>query len=168
VTQERRPSGVTAVLAAIFGLVLAGLTGYVPIHNFISISSGYSIGDLPGEFLVLLGVYLVTALLLLIGALATFFRSFAGGILLLIGSLLAIAVILIEPLIVLDGKYDVYFKYLFGFQDLGAIIGVASLVVGPVLFLLAVVPPTFTYLRYRQPIPQAYGAQMQAYPPRNW
>ena len=165
---EPRPSGVTAFLAAILGLVLAAMTGYVPIHTFISIPSGYSIGDLPGEVLVLLGVYLMTALLLLIGALATFFRSFAGGILLLIGSLLTIAVIFAEPLVALDGKYDVYFKYLFGFEDLGAIIGVASLVVSPVLFLLAVIPPTFRYLRYRRPIPQAYGAQPQVYPPRSW
>jgi hypothetical protein len=165
---EPRPSGVTAVLAAILGLVLAAMTGYVPIHTFISIPSGYSIGDLPSKVLVLIGVYLVTALLLLIGALATFFRSFAGGILLLIGSLLTIAVISVEPLVALDGKYDVYFKYLFGFEDLGAILGVASLVVSPMLFLLSVIPPTFRYLRYRRPVPQTYRAQTQAYPPRSW
>ena len=166
--QERRPSGVTAVLAAIFGLVLSGLVGYVPIHTFIGMPSGYSIGDLPGKVLVLLGVYLLTAMLLLIGALATFFRSLAGGILLLAGSLLTIAVILVEPLIIQGGKYDAYFKYLFGFDDVGAVIGVASLAVSPVLFLLAVIPPTFRYLRYRRPIPQAYGGQVQSYPPQNW
>ena len=166
--QAPRPSGATAIIAAVLGLGLTGLIGYVPIHTFIVIPSGYSLGDLPSGVLTMLVLYLATALLLLIGALATFFRSFAGGILLLVGALLTVGAILIEPLLILRGQYSTYFKYLFGFENFGSIAGASALVLAPLLFLLAVIPPTFKYLRYQRPAPQAYGRQPQAYPPQRW
>jgi hypothetical protein len=166
--QGRRPSGFTAILAAVFGLALTGLTGYIPIHNFIGIPSGYSLGDLPGGVLTVLGIYLVAALLLLIGALATFFRSFAGGILLLIGAVLTIAAFFIEPLLTLHGQYAIYFKYFLALGDVNAILGAVTVVVGMLLLLLTMLPATFRYLRYRRPASQAYGQQTPAYQPRSW
>lgn len=166
--QAPRPSGATAVIAATVGLVLSGLTGYVPIDTFIDIPSGYSLGDLPGGLLIGLGLYLVAALLLLIGALATFFRSFAGGVLLLIGALLTVGAILGEPLLVPYGQYGTYFKYLFSFTNFGSIAGASALVLAPLLFVVAVIPPTVKYLRYRRPAPQSYGQPPQAYPPQSW
>jgi hypothetical protein len=165
--QGQRPSGFTAILAAFFGLGLTGLAGYVPIHSFISIPSGYSLGDLTSGALTVLGVYLMAALLLLIGALATFFRSFGGGILLLIGTLLALAAFFLEPLLNLHGQYVPYFKYFLAFGSTDAILGAALVALSVLLLLLMMIPATFRYLRYRRPAPQGYVRQAQPYPPRS-
>ena len=164
----RRPSGFTAILAAFLGLALTGLAGYIPINTFIGIPSGYSLGDLPGSTLTVLGVYLVAALLLLIGALATFFRAFAGGVLLLIGAVLTLAAFFLEPLLALHSQYVPYFKYFLALDSTDAILGAAMVVVGVLLLLLTMIPATFRYLRYQRPAPPGYGRQAQAYPPRSW
>lgn len=164
---EPHPNGTTAILAGLLGLVLAALAGYVPINFFIHIESGFSIGDLPGIVLVYLGMFLGAALFLLIGALAALFRAVAGAVMLLVGSLLATASILFEPMITLHNDYALYFKVVFTLEGLEQIVRVATLVLAPLVLILAALPPTFAYLRYRTPAPRPYDPN-RAYPRQSW
>ncbi|HVW39923.1 MAG TPA: hypothetical protein VHC18_01105 [Amycolatopsis sp.] len=148
---QRRPNGTTAILAGVVGLVLAGVLGYLPASVFIDVG----ISDLPGKALVMLGLYLGAALLLLLGALVTFFRAVAGAVLLLIGGLAAIGAVLSEPLLLYPSLIGEFFKAMFSFAEDDAFVRVGAAVGGPLVFLLAVLPWTFRYLRY-QPYPRGW------------
>lgn len=154
----RRPSGVTAVLAGLLGLALCGTLGYLPVKEFIA----YGIADLPEKANIVLGLYLGAALLLLIGALLTLFRVLAGAVLLMLGALVSVAAVLTEALLLAYGLFAEFFRYVFQFQVDDAFVRVAGIAGGPLVFVLAAVPPTFRYLRYeasRSPYPPAGYAQ---------
>lgn len=153
-----RPSGATAILAALLGLVGAIAAGYVPIYFFIALPSGFSIGDLPGLVLAVLGLYLFAALLLLIGALSTFFRSVAGAVLLVLGSLLVIAAILVEPL-AFNAPYRLYFRIQFEFETFVALVRVITFGLVPFTLIFAIIPPTLKYLRWKPSPVQPYSQQ---------
>jgi hypothetical protein len=155
---QARPTGATAIMAALFGLIGAIAAGYIPIYFFIALPSGFSIGDLPGLVLTTLGLYLVAALFLLIGALATFFRSVAGAGLLVLGSLLVIAAILVEPL-AFHAPYGLYFRIQFEFETFVAIVRVIMFAFVPFTLIFAILPPTLKYLRYRPAAAQPYLPQ---------
>lgn len=149
---QPRPNGTTAILAGIVGLVLAGVLGYLPVKVFIDVG----ISELPTKALVMLGLYLDAALLLLLGALVTFFRVVAGAVLLLIGGLAAIGAVLSEPLLLFSPSLmGEFFKAMFSFAEDDAFVRVGAAVGGPLVFLLAVLPWTFRYLRY-QPYPRGW------------
>ncbi|MFC4087110.1 hypothetical protein [Amycolatopsis samaneae] len=162
-----RPTAATAVIAGLFGLLAAVASGYVPVSLFIALPSGLSLGDLPPLVLAGLAGYLLAGLLLLVGALATFFRSTAGAVLLIIGTVLAIVSILLEPLA--TSSYAHYFTAVFRLRNFAAIDRVALMALVPLTLLFAVLPPTFKYLRHR---PQAamppYGGPQGHYAPRQW
>jgi hypothetical protein len=167
----RGPNGATAIIAALLGLALCGMVGYLPVYTFIEMPSGMSIGDLPGEALTVIGMYFGAALVLLLGAVVTLFRSVVGAILLIIGALLALASALLEPALLYRSEYGVYFELIFQFEIDAAFVRVGALVLSPVVLVLAAIPPTFGYLRHK-PLPQgAYGQQpgysapQQRYPP---
>jgi uncharacterized membrane protein len=162
----RRPNGATAIVAGILALVVAGLAGYIPINFFINIQSGFSIGDLPGTALAYLAIFLSAALFLLMGAIVTFFRALAGTILLIIGELPVIAGILYEPTLTSNSDYGAYFTAVFTLRTLDLTVRAVMIALTPFVLILAALPPTFKYLRYRAPVPQTYH-QQQAYPPRN-
>lgn len=162
---QRRPSGATAVLAGLLGLLVAGVIAYVPIQVFIALPSGFSIGDLPGKALVYICVALAAGFCLLLGALMAFFRAFAGAILLILGALLTITAILLEAS--LNSSFGGYFQAVFSFAGLDEIVRAAAVIGAPLVLLLAVLPPTFKYLRYRPSAPQVYG-QPPAYNPSGW
>ncbi|MFD8500509.1 hypothetical protein [Amycolatopsis sp. NPDC059657] len=162
---QRRPSGATAVLAGLAGLLVAGVVAYVPIQLFISLPSGFSIGDLDTRALVYLGVALTAAFCLLLGSLMAFFRAFAGAILLILGALLAIAAITLEATLHLT--VGDYFKAVFSFNGIDEIVRAVAVIGAPIVLLLAVLPPTFKYLRYRPSAPGGYG-QPPAYNPQGW
>lgn len=155
----RRPSGVTAILDGLAALALAGALGYLPVNVFID----YGIEDLPQDTKVVLGVYLGAGLLLLIGALITFFRAVAGAVLLLIGALAAIAAVVIEPLLLYPGYFTQFFAAMFQFVPDDAFVRVAATVGGPVVLVLSSLPWTYRYLRYR---PGDYPAAAPKYPER--
>ncbi len=155
---QARPTGATAILAGLYGLIGALAAGYIPIYFFLELPSGFSIGNLPGLVLTTLGLYLVAALFLLIGALATFFRSVAGAVLLVLGSLLAIAGILVEPL-AFNAPYDLYFKIQFEFETFVAIVRVIMFAFIPFTLIFAVLPPTLKYLRFKPQAVQPYAPQ---------
>ncbi|SDX78203.1 hypothetical protein SAMN05421504_103827 [Amycolatopsis xylanica] len=162
---QRRPSGATAILAGLLGLLVAGAIAYLPIRVFISLPSGFSIGDLDTRALIYIGVALTAAFCLLLGSLMTFFRAFAGAIVLIVGSLLAIAAILLEATLYLS--FGEYFSAVFSFSLTEDIVRAAAVIGAPLVLLLAVLPPTFKYLRFRPSAPQVYG-QPPAYNPQGW
>jgi hypothetical protein len=159
---QRRPTGATAILAGLVGLGLAGVLGYLPATMFIE----FGISDLPGRWPIVLGIYLGAALLLLIGALVTFFRALAGAILLLIGGLVAVAAVLLEPVLLYPAYFAEFFKAMFQLTPDYAFVRVSGAIGGPLVILLASLPWTFRFLRYR-PVEQSYGP-VPGYPPRAW
>ncbi|WP_239154415.1 hypothetical protein [Amycolatopsis sp. FDAARGOS 1241] len=149
---RRRPSGVTAVAAALLGLVAAVAAGYLPVTLFIDIPSGFSLGDLPMWTLVDLGGYLGAGLFLLVGAVATIFRATAGAVLLILGALIAIGSILLEPTLGNAGYAD-YFQVVFSLKGFAAVDRAVLVVLSPIILVLAALPPTFSFLRYRTSAP---------------
>ncbi|MEV6897301.1 hypothetical protein [Amycolatopsis sp. NPDC051372] len=147
-----RPSGATALVAALLGLVAAGAAGYLPVTLFIDIPSGFSLGDLPVWTLVDLGGYLGAGLFLLVGALATIFRATAGAVLLILGAVIAIGAILLEPTLG-NGGYAAYFEVVFALNGFAAVDRAVLVVLAPLVLVLAALRPTFSYLRYRAYVP---------------
>lgn len=142
---EPRPSGTTAILAGVLGLVLACLLGYLPLKFFVD----YGFAGMDGKVRVVLGVYSLAALVLLAGALTTFFRAVTGAILLLLGGLLAVAAVVCEPVLLYPGYFEDFFAAMFRFTPDDAFVRVGAAVGGPIVFVLAVLPWTFRYLRHR-------------------
>ncbi|UMP06033.1 hypothetical protein [Amycolatopsis sp. EV170708-02-1] len=157
---QAKPSGATAIIAAVLGLVGALASGFIPIRYFIELPSGFSLSNLPGFALVELVLYLVAALFLLMGALTTFFRSLIGAILLILGSLLAILAVVLEP-IAFRVPYRIHLDILLRFATFDGVLRLAMVVFGLVALLLAVLPPTFRYLRWRPAPVQPYRPQNQ-------
>ncbi|GAB2992215.1 hypothetical protein LWP59_33680 [Amycolatopsis acidiphila] len=157
---ERRPSGVAAILDGFAALALAGILGYFPANVFID----YGIDDLPRDTKIVLGLYLGAAVILLIGALITFFRAVAGAVLLLIGGLATIAAVVTEPLLLYPDYFGQFFKAMFQFVPDDAFVRVAATVGGPVVLVLSSLPWTFRYLRYR---PGEYPVVSQKHPERS-
>lgn len=138
-----RPSGVTAILAGFAGLALAPFLGYLPVQEFIA--NGL---DVPARPQILLGVYFFAAVVLLLGALVTFFRAVTGGVLLLAGAVVTIAAVLGEPLFVSDTGFTEFFRSVFTFTCEDAFVRVAATVGGPVVLVLSAMPATFRYLKH--------------------
>jgi hypothetical protein len=161
-----RPSGVTAVLAGVLGFPAAVTAGYVPAKIFLDMPAEFSLGALPGWVLVDLACYLVAGLVLLLGSLATLFRATAGAVLLGLGALLAIGALLTEPLSVgvPPARFaDAMFTH--GGFAMADRVGLAALAV--LVLVLAFLPPTFRYLRYRASVLPVLSGQ-GAYSPRSW
>jgi len=161
---DRRPNGASAIIAAILGLVLAGVLAAIPIKLMMDIPSGASLGDVRGEVITPTALYLGAAVLLLIGSLVTFFRGLAGAILLAIGAVLALVVFLVDaPIIGVD--IDEYLSAVFGLDIADAWFRFGALVLSPVVMIFALLPPTFRYLRYKPVAEQQWNAQQ--YPPQH-
>ncbi|OXM73139.1 MULTISPECIES: hypothetical protein [Amycolatopsis] len=142
---EPRPNGTTAILAGVVGLVLAGLLGYLPLKFFVD----HGFAGMDGKVRGVLAVYSAAALVLLAGALTTFFRAVAGAVLLLAGGLLAVAAVICEPILLYPGYFGDFFAVMFRFASDDAFVRVGAVVGGPLVFVLAVLPWTFRYLRHR-------------------
>ncbi|MGW4519967.1 hypothetical protein [Amycolatopsis sp. NPDC004378] len=126
----------------------------------------FSLGALPALVLVDLAGYLVAGLVLLLGALVTLFRATAGAVLLGVGALLAMGALLTEPVSVgvpLARFTDAMFTH-GGFAMVDRV-GLAGLSV--LVLVLAFLPPTFRYLRYRTPTLPVLSGQ-GAYSSRTW
>ncbi|WP_020670383.1 hypothetical protein [Amycolatopsis nigrescens] len=144
--RTRRPSPVSAILAGLLGLVLAGALGYLPGRRFIE----FGFSELPGEIITVLALYLLAAVLLLIGALAVFFRAVAGAVLLIAGAVLGAAAVLLEPALIHGGDYRNFFELVFRLEaGVDGYLLLVGTVLSPVVFFLAILPPTFRYLRQR-------------------
>ncbi|WP_235146593.1 MULTISPECIES: hypothetical protein [Amycolatopsis] len=157
----RRPKGSTAIAAGLFGLVAAATAGYLPARLFLDIPSGFSLGDLSPLTLADLGAYLAASLVLLIGAIATFFRATAGAVLLIAGALLALGALLLEPALSGSPGYAQYFRTLLRFENFAALDRVTLAAAVLLVLVLAGLPRTFGYLRYRAPVVPASSPSRQ-------
>ena len=156
--RARRTDGVTAIAAGLVGLVAAAAAGYLPVTLFIGIPSGFSLGDLPPWTLVDLAGYLLASLVLLSGAVSTFFRATAGAVQLIAGGLLALGALLLEPALNGSPGYAEYFRTLFGFENFAEVDRVSLTVSAVLVLVLAGLPRTFGYLRNRVPAAAASPA----------
>ncbi|WP_318306187.1 hypothetical protein [Amycolatopsis solani] len=127
----------------------------------------FSLGALPGLVLVDFAGYLVAGLVLLLGSLATLFRATAGAVLLGVGALLAIGALLMEPVsmgVPLARFADAMFTR--GGLAMLDRVGLATLSV--LVLVLAFLPPTFRYLRYRAALPALAGPGAYPTSSRTW
>lgn len=155
--RPRGPNGVTALTAAVLGLLLTFPLVYVPSEQFIAIPSGFSVGLLPIGVLAELGLYSGAGLVMLVGGLVTLFRGVAGAVLLIVGSALAVAAVVAEPVLGYSDGYRAFFDYLTSFRDLPGTARAVGLCGALLVFVLAVLPGTFRYLRHRAPAAETYG-----------
>ena len=161
--QPRRPGGATAVIAALLGLVLAGVLAAIPIKLLIDIPSGRSLSEVISEVLIVTALFTGAALLLLIGSLATLFRGLAGAILLLLGAVLALVTALVEGPILGAGIGE-YLGLIFELQAAEAWFRLGALVLSPIVVIFAALPPTIRYLRHKPGAQQPQFPQQGGYP----
>lgn len=165
----------TAIIAALLALAV---TAFQIIFLVKTLGDG-SLSKLPAQLYVALGATAVGGLLSLLGAMFTFGRKVAGAILVIIGALVSIAGVFLFPLMVSSlagGRGSVpmgrYLESLFQFGGAEQTVFALTLIVGPLAFIFAIIPPTLRYLRgggadvsYADPYQQQY--QQQAYPGYN-
>lgn len=159
------PSGganpATAVIAGILAILIAVFEGVVLGYWF---SLG-SLGDMPGQVVTVVALEALVALVLLIGAIMMFARKTAGAVLTIVGAVIAAAGVLLEPVMLGIGRYGRYMEALFQLDTAATLFRVLTLFAAPVVLILAVLPPTFKYLRSSRgshsPGYPVYGA----YPP---
>ncbi|WP_290062629.1 hypothetical protein [Amycolatopsis solani] len=155
------------MLASLLGIPAAVAAGYVPVKIFLDMPAEFSLGALPGLVLVDFAGYLVAGLVLLLGSLATLFRATAGAVLLGVGALLAIGALLMEPVsmgVPLARFADAMFTR--GGLAMLDRVGLATLSV--LVLVLAFLPPTFRYLRYRAALPALAGPGAYPTSSRTW
>jgi hypothetical protein len=160
--QPKRQAGATAIVAAVFGLIVGGIAFSLPFATLISLPRGTGIGYLKGAALVDLGIYLLAGVIALIGAVTVFVRPAGGLVTLLIGALVASAAPWIEPLLahIQTGRL---FGQAFGFKIVGAYARVSGIVLAPALLLLVVVALVIRSVRGRRQLrPVAPGAPRPA------
>lgn len=161
--QSSRPSAVTAILAAVLGLVLTGVSGYLEVHALITLRRG--LFELPVLSIVILSGYGASLLLLLAGSLCVFLRKTAGGITLIIGTALTLASWLTNA--AWAGLFD-YFEMLFEYFGVNSVLLLITPILSLITLIPAVLPATFRYLRHQprahfQGNPATYPAP-QPYP----
>lgn len=170
-------SSAAAIVGAILGLVtgvLAVLAGIGIINSFVQ--GPVELSDLPGQVMTaIIGLFAV-GVVLIIGAILMFARKVAGAFLILIGAILTVAVILLEPVLFqsIEGassaafEFGEYFKamFTFGGDAAGAASGgyvmwmgcqAIALVAAPIALIVAVIPPSLNWLRGSSAGAQGYG-----------
>jgi amino acid permease len=166
----------TAIIAAVLGLVAAASLVVLDIHFFNDeIPDRISFGDLPGEFKTLVILRFAGAAVLLIGLILVLFRKVAGALVLVFGALVALAAILLYPVLLKDYvpglDFGEYIKEVFKFDATPATFSAITVIASPLALILAVLPPTLNYLRGSQggeQYPQQTYPQ-QGYPQQpNW
>jgi len=148
-----------AIIAAVLGLAVAGSLGYQTIDLLADMPSG---AEWPGEFVTLVVLHFVVVALALLGAILVFARQLAGAFLLLAGGLLAVVMVLVDPLIFEDiggtmigalpdlsatSKTGAYYELLFEFGNEQAVLRVVALFAGVLVAILAALPPSLKWLR---------------------
>jgi hypothetical protein len=141
----------TAILAGLLALAVAAFEVVVLVKTFDVINTyGGSLGKLPTEEYIVIGVQAVAGLLLLLGAMLTFGRKMAGAVLVIIGAIVAIAGYFLEPLLLapsgasaLGQWLEVTFKFAIADYTFRAL----TLIVAPLALIFAVLPPTLNHLR---------------------
>ncbi|MBP2320874.1 hypothetical protein JOF56_001259 [Kibdelosporangium banguiense] len=142
---DRGTNPFTAVLAALLALSVAAFEIVVLVRAF-DILNFSNLDNQPTEVLVILGVEALAALILVLGAMFTFARKMAGTVLIVIGSILALAGFFLFPIL---GKINLglYLELVFDFGNSQQVFQALILIVSPLALLVSVLPPTLNHLR---------------------
>ncbi|HEV2778283.1 MAG TPA: hypothetical protein VGX25_02685 [Actinophytocola sp.] len=143
---ERRTNPTVAIIAAVLGLAAAAGLVVAAVKNLEIVPDGLGFGDWPGEFKTLVIVRFAAAAVLLIGAVIVFARKLAGAIVLVLGGLAGIAGILLFP-VLLDLKIGDFLEAVFQFDGAEATFSAITLIASPLALILAILPPTLSYLK---------------------
>lgn len=140
-----------AIVAMVLGLA-AGASLVVLNIDFFDQLRGAGFGDLPGEMKTVVILRFAGAAVLLVGLIIMMFRKVTGAFVLALGALVAIAAILLYPVLlkdfVPDGlTYGDYLKEIFKFNDTQATFAAIALIASPLAFIDAILPPTLNWLR---------------------
>jgi hypothetical protein len=143
--QQPRTSPVTAVIAALLALSVTAFEIVLLVRAFDVVNFA-TLGDQPPQVLALLGSQAVAGVVLLLGAMFTFARKMAGTVLVVIGSVLALATFFLVPLLNMI-PLGFYLESVFEFATSSQVFQALTLVVSPIALLMSLLPPTLNYLR---------------------
>jgi hypothetical protein len=143
----------TAIIAGVLGLaaaVLMAIAGFKMLSDLSDAPDGF---EVPTELTIIVVLVLASAAVCLIGAIITFVRKVAGAFVLLIGSIVVIAAILLQPVLLSsasaqgDISFGDYFEVLFKFDSTEYTCMAIALIVAPFVLIFSVIPPTLNWLR---------------------
>lgn len=141
----------TAIIAAVLALVAAASLVVINVHFFSELLGDAGFGDLPGEMKTIVIVRFAGAAVLLAGLIVVLFRKTAGAFLVIVGALVALAAILLYPVLLKDFfpalNFGDYLKNLFEFDGPQATFAAITLIAAPLALIMSILPPTFEYLR---------------------
>ncbi|TCO58491.1 hypothetical protein [Actinocrispum wychmicini] len=159
----------TAIIAALLALAVAAFE----IVFLVKTLDGVKLSSLDGKSWAVIGTDAVAGLLLLLGAMLAFGRKVAGAALIIIGAILAVAGFFLFPLLAGGGgsAVSLYLEVAFKFVETATTFQALTLIVAPLAFIFAVIPPTMRHLRggggadsyAAEQYPNSGGFQQQGY-----
>jgi hypothetical protein len=132
---RRRGAGATGAVTALLGFGMGGVAVSTPIVLLAKLPSGAA---LSGGAVTGLVLFALAGLVFLAGAVTTFIRPAGGLVLLIVGGVLAVALALLEP-VLLRAPYGKFLERSFEFRIDGAYGTVGCLTLAPLVLALAVV-----------------------------
>ena len=132
---RRRGAGATGTITALLGFGMGGIAVSTPIVLLTKLQSGAA---LSGGAVTVLVLFALAGLVFLAGAGTTFVRPAGGLVLLIVGGVLAVALGLLEP-VLLQAPYGKFLERSFEFRVDGAYGTVGCLTLAPLVLRLAVV-----------------------------
>ncbi|PWW64039.1 hypothetical protein DFQ13_1034 [Actinokineospora spheciospongiae] len=133
---QPQPSGITAVLAVVFGFLCLGASAWSIVLLVQPLVGGCGESCFYGPVGVALVTEVVSSLLILIGAILLLARKTAGAILLAVGGFI----------VVVQAGIGVVMALTYGVMPLVPVLG---LLVALAMVVCALLPPTFAYTRKR-------------------
>jgi hypothetical protein len=173
----RPVDGGSASLAVMGGIVGIGVAGLLATQTFLLLSDLEQVPELPGGWTAMVVFHFVVAGLALLGAVLVFARQVAGAFVLMVSALLTVAMLLLIdpamaegvwasmlgalPEFVPTSDFGGYFQAMFEFGNEQAVLRLMALVLGVILLVIAVLPPSLKWLRRS-------GEQGYSGYPRGW
>jgi hypothetical protein len=159
-----------AVITGVIGLGIAGMLTWQTL-DLMSILDGVPV---PDTWTVMNIAHFAVAGILLLGAVLVFARLVAGAVILMIGAALTLAALLTAPLYVDEvafsmfdlssppsfiptGEAGDYYRALFEFANTQGTLRFIALVLGVILLITALLPPSLNWLR--RPRQNGYSTQ---------
>ena len=148
---SRTGNPATAIIAAVLGLVAAAALVVLTLDVLNTLPDSAGFGDLPGELQTVLILRVAAAVVLLTGLIIVLFRKLAGAFVLVLGALVAIAAILLYPVLLKDFfpglTFGDYLEAIFKFDGAQTTYAAITLIAAPLALIVAILPPTLNYLR---------------------
>lgn len=172
-----------AIIAGVLGLAAGAALVVLNLDFFNSLRDNLGFGDLPGEMKTIVILRFAGAAVLLVGLILVLVRKLAGAFVLVLGALVAIAAILMFPVLLKDFfpglTFGDYFKEIFKFDGPQTTWAAVALIAAPLALIAAILPPTLNYLRgsggrdddfpqYPQQTYPQQGHQEQGYPQQGY